>query len=129
MPQPRANDLASRARSLFQIGKKLVQEGFSDAEYLVNATANAARLHMTIRRNQFAKHRILHQMGKALLNALPADPARREIQVTEEMRKLARQIGELEAESERAEGEIALISVVRKGNRPPAKGSEPPFEL
>jgi hypothetical protein len=111
----RETGLHTHTQLLLEKGKQIVRVGVADAEYLLTATARAVRLHFTIRRNEIAKHRLLHELGKELWQSLPSESSTRDLRITESMREKARRIDELEEERRLAEAEAEVISVVREG--------------
>ena len=123
---PQWNNIQSHVHDLMEQGKKLVRVGVADAEYLLNVTVNATRLHVAIRRDQIAKHRILHELGRELWKALPADGETASIRVTSSMREKVRRIEALESEIRLAEQEAALISVVRRDDEQPTTPDKAP---
>ncbi|MFA4875269.1 MAG: hypothetical protein WC956_06445 [bacterium] len=115
---PQWDEIQARARKLIDEGLKLLRAGMSDAEYLAEATATAAKLHVALRRNRLDKYRLLHEIGKEVCAAVEADPALRQISITESISDEIARSRALDEEMKRAEAHISGLSVVRKPASP-----------
>ncbi len=113
------NEIQEKARKLIDEGMRLLRSGMNDAEYLAEATASAAKLHMTIRKNRIEKYRVLHDMGAQLHGSILAGSAPQGI--SQELRSLSERVRRLDEEAAAAEGEVAQLTVVRKGQPPTDK--------
>ncbi len=109
---PQWNEVQEKARKLIDEGMRLLRSGMSDAEFLAEATASAAKLHVSIRKNRYDKYRALHDLGVIVKKA--CDDGRESITVTPEMKHIVEQVKNLDAEVERAEVSAAQLTVVRK---------------
>lgn len=112
------SEIQEKARKLIDEGMRLLRSGMNDAEYLAEATASAAKLHMTIRKNRIEKYRVLHDMGAQLHGQLLSGAGQ---DVSQELKALSERVRRLDEEAAAAEGEVAQLTVVRKGPPPTDK--------
>jgi hypothetical protein len=118
---PQWEEIQVRARKLIDEAFKLLRTGMTDAEYLAEATANAAKLHMAIRRNRLDKYRLLHDLGEEVCDAAGRDPEARQLRLTESMAGKIGRSRALDEEAKRAEDHITQLTVVRKPKSPVAR--------
>jgi hypothetical protein len=111
-------EIQAKAKKLIDEGFRLLRMGIGDAEYLAEATANAAKLHMAVRRNRLDKYRLLHEVGEEVCNTLMENPTAREIQVTQSITDKIARAHSLDEEAKRAEERIANLTVIKQPESP-----------
>ena len=115
---PQWDEIQARARKLIDEAFKLLRTGMTDAEYLAEATANAAKLHMAVRRNRLDKYRLLHDIGEEVCAAAEKQPGAHSIAVTDSISDKIARSRALDDEARRAEDHITQLTVVRKPASP-----------
>lgn len=118
------NEIQEQAKKLIDEGMHALKSGFTEAEFLAETTASAARLHMDAGRRRFEMYRVLHDLGAVLYNAVASDPSSARIELTPAMRALvgnARSLDETLAEDER---QLGLFSIVKREGAPARSDTE-----
>ncbi len=110
---PQWEEMQARARKLIDEGLKLLRSGVSDAEYLAEATANAAKMHIAVRRNRLEKYRLLHDIGEEISNSSQLS-AGGSIPVTNSIAEKIARVYALDEEANKVEEHISNLSIVKK---------------
>lgn len=113
------NEVQIKARKMIDDGLKLLRSGMNEAEFLAEATASAAKLHVTLHRNRLDKYRALHDIGLEVFNTLEKDLEAKTIYITPSIEEKIDRVREMDDESSRTERQISKLSVSKKEKRPP----------
>lgn len=103
--------MQSKVKVLIDDAFKLIKSGASEAEYLAGATASAAKLHMTLRKNQIEKYKLLHELGEIAFEQMGSG---KEFKPTKRIGEIVEAVSKMESENAAVDKELAKISVVKK---------------
>ena len=109
---PHWEDMHIRAKKMIEEGLMLLRTGAHDVEFLANTTASAAKLHMTVRKNQLERYRVLHDLGRHVFEASKKGGAA--IPLTPDIKGLIKRTQDLDSAAQRAEKELEKFTVVNK---------------
>ena len=112
---PKWDEVQKHANKIIAEGVKLLKSGMSEAEYIAEATAASARLHVTVRKSRFDMYKVLHDLGQRV-HAAAAKSAGGEVRLTEPMQKLIKRVNSLERDAKAAEARISKLSITKKGS-------------
>ena len=112
---PKWDEIHKHANKIIAEGVKLLKSGMSEAEYIAEATAASARLHVTVRKSRFDMYKALHDLGQRVHDAA-AKSAGGEVRLTEPMQKLIKRVNSLERDAKAAEARISKLSITKKGS-------------
>ncbi len=112
---PKWDEIQKHANRIIAEGVKLLKSGMSEAEYIAEATAASARLHVTVRKSRFDMYKALHDLGQKVHDAA-AKSAGGEVKLTEPMLKLMKRVDSLERDAKAAEARISKLSITKRGS-------------
>ena len=112
---PKWDEIQKHASRIISEGVKLLKSGMSEAEYIAEATAESAKLHVTVRRNRFDMYKALHDLGQKVFDAASKGPSAHDFKLTDAMTKLISKVNALEGEAKKAEAKISKLSITKKG--------------
>jgi hypothetical protein len=102
-----------QARKIINDGVKNLRTRINEATTLAETTAEVAKLHVTVKRNQINRFKVLYDLGKAVWDAFPSDDATRELHLTDHIIETAHRMRSLDEESRSAEGRISSRPMLR----------------
>ena len=117
---PKWDEIQKHANKIIAEGVKLLKSGMSEAEYIAEATAASARLHVTVRKDRFDTYKAMHDLGQKV-HAAAAKSAGGEVKLTDPMLKLIKRVNSLERDAKAAEAKIAKLTVTKKGGAKPKR--------
>jgi hypothetical protein len=111
---PKWEEIQAKAKRLIEEGLRLLRSGMSEAEFLAEATADATRLNVEVRRCRFERYKAIHALGTEVLHSAGAGPDAAHVRLTASMKSLISKAHALEEEARRAEEKASKITVVKK---------------
>jgi hypothetical protein len=105
-------NMQARLKVIIEDALKFIKSGASEAEHLAGATAQATKLHVTIRKNQIDKYKKLHELGEIVHTELQKGPG--DIKATKKINDISEVVKKMDYESAQAYEALGKISVVSK---------------
>lgn len=112
---PTWEEIQVHARKFIDEGMKMLRSGMSEASYLADATAKAANIHVSLRRNRYERYRQVHEIGKFVCDEAHCDPQTVDIKLTDDIKKKMVLVRALDDEAHAFEKNISKLTVIKKG--------------
>ncbi|MFH1829425.1 MAG: hypothetical protein ABH871_01440 [Pseudomonadota bacterium] len=111
---PSWEEVQIHAKKMIEEGMRILRSGMSEASFLAESTAEAAKLHVSLRHNRLDRYKALHELGRMVCDKAEAGAAASQLTLTEEMKKKIKQVSGLDDEAQKFEAEIAKLTIIRK---------------
>lgn len=107
-------EIQAHAKKLIEEGMKLLRSGMTEASYLADATAKAANLEVTYRRNRLERYQAVHEIGNFVCQEVEFDHTKDSVTLTDHIKQTMEKVIALDEEAGRFEAEISKLTVIRK---------------
>ena len=112
---PNWEEIQTHAKRFIDEGMKMLHAGMNEASYLAEATAKAANLHVSLRRNRYDRYRVVHEIGRYVSDECMNDSSKNEIKLTDNIRKKMDEVKALDEYAREFEAEMSKLTVTNKG--------------
>jgi hypothetical protein len=124
-------EIQAHAKRMIEEGMRILRSGMSDASFLAESTAEAAKLHVTLRRNRLDRYKAMHELGELVCEDIGHNDAITQITLSDEMRKKIKAVRDFDEEAQKFEEAISKLTVIRKqaqegGGAPQARAKQRP---
>lgn len=111
---PSWDEIQVHAKKMIEEGMRILRSGMTEASFLAESTAEAARLHVSLRRNRLDRYKALHELGRMVCDKVKKSTASSQLTLTDEMKKKIKDVGSLDDEAQKFEAEISKLTIIRK---------------
>lgn len=113
---PQWNEIQTHAKKIIDEGIKLLRTGMTEAEYIAEATAESAKLHIASRKDRLNIYKLLHELGHKVYHSASKDPSMRELKLTDAMLKIMQKVEKLERNIKSCEAKIAKLTITKRSS-------------
>jgi hypothetical protein len=114
MEKQRLDHIQKKATGFIHEGVRILKGSFKEARRLMNATADATKLHLEKESHVIGIHRDYHRLGVELYNQLSKNPNRTQFDISETMRDIVKRIRDAEKEISVSQERLEHMTVVRE---------------
>jgi len=114
MEKQRLDDIQKKATGFINEGVRILKGSLKEAKRLMNATADATKLHIEKESHVIGIHRDYHRLGVELYNQLGNNPNRSQFDISETMRDIVKRIKDAEKEISMSQERLKHMTVVRE---------------
>jgi len=113
---PQWNEIQTHAKKIIDEGIKLLRAGMTEAEFIAEATAESAKLHIASRKDRLDIYKLLHELGHKVYHSASKDPSMRELKLTDAMLKIMQKVEKLERNIKNCEARIAKLTITKRSS-------------
>jgi hypothetical protein len=125
MDEHKLDQMQKKTSGFLNEGMRIIKGSLKEAGRLINATADATRLHIEKESNVIGIHREYHRLGVELYNTINKDPKRAQFEISETMREVVKRIQDAEEEIAVSNKKLKHMTVVEERKPKPEKPKTP----
>jgi len=107
-------EIQVHAKKMIEEGMRIMRSGMSEASFIAESTAEATKLHVSLRRNRLDRYKALHELGRMVCDEVDVDKPTDQFTLTNNMKKKIKEVSYLDKEACDFEAEIAKLTIINK---------------
>ncbi len=111
---PTWEEIQIHAKKMIEEGMRILRSGMNEASFLAESTAEAAKLHVSLRRNRLDRYKALHELGRIVCDEVGVDIPAGQLTITDKMKKKIKEVNDLDKEAHEFEAEIEKLTIINK---------------